>query len=413
MSDTKRRLAAVMFTDIVGYSRLMNSDESKAMKLLDEHDKIAEDCFKDYNGRLIKKIGDADFVEFSSALDAVKCAIKIQETLGQRNSSCENSFDEIHVRIGIHVGDIIEKGDDIFGDGVNIASRIVSVADGGEICISKEANASIQGQKEILSASIGSHNLKNIVESWDLYRIFIDNEDYKSWAEINYSKQVTFKQKANKLKRYLYVFTFLFLIIINIPIIQHTYSEWSKKQSIKKYSNELELILSSTRMLDSLMFIKTGEKDIYISISQDFLFPPGRTYLKTELNDDSMSVVKKDIRNALIPIIEMLNKFDGYIEIASSNDSDPLPKILSKRWKQTPSNEHISGARSASVFRYFMNNGLKISRVKLKNLLWGSYKPYKYINSKTIPSWEEILSANSTGEEKKMNRRFDVHFFYD
>ena len=166
-------------------------------------------------------------------------------------------------------------------------------------------------------------------------------------------------------------------------------------------------------MLDSLMFIKTGEKDIYISISQDFLFPPGRTYLKTELNDDSMSVVKKDIRNALIPIIEMLNKFDGYIEIASSNDSDPLPKILSKRWKQTPSNEHISGARSASVFRYFMNNGLKISRVKLKNLLWGSYKPYKYINSKTIPSWEEILSANSTGEEKKMNRRFDVHFFYD
>ena len=413
MSDTKRRLAAVMFTDIVGYSRLMNSDESKAMKLLDEHDKIAEDCFKDYNGRLIKKIGDADFVEFSSALDAVKCAIKIQETLGQRNSSCENSFDEIHVRIGIHVGDIIEKGDDIFGDGVNIASRIVSVADGGEICISQEANASIQGQKEILSASIGSHNLKNIVESWDLYRIFIDNDDYKSWAEINYSKQVTFKQKANKLKRYLYVFTFLFLMIINIPIIQHTYSEWSKKQSIKKYSNELELILSSTRMLDSLMFIKTGEKDIYISISQDFLFPPGRTYLKTELNDDSMSVVKKDIRNALIPIIEMLNKFDGYIEIASSNDSDPLPKIWSKRWKQTPSNEHISGARSASVFRYFMNNGLKISRVKLKNLLWGSYKPYKYINSKIIPSWEEILSANSTGEEKKMNRRFDVHFFYD
>ena len=204
MSDTKRRLAAVMFTDIVGYSRLMNSDESKAMKLLDEHDKIAENCFKDYNGRLIKKIGDADFVEFSSALDAVKCAIKIQETLGQRNSSCENSFDEIHVRIGIHVGDIIEKGDDIFGDGVNIASRIVSVADGGEICISKEANASIQGQKEILSASIGSHNLKNIVESWDLYRIFVDKDDYSSWAEDNYSKQVSLREQASALKRYLY-----------------------------------------------------------------------------------------------------------------------------------------------------------------------------------------------------------------
>lgn len=402
-----------MFTDIVGYSSLMNSDESKAMKLLDEHDKIAEDCFDKYNGRLIKKIGDADFIEFSSTLDAVKCAIKIQKVLGERNSSCLNSLDEINIRIGIHVGDIIEKGDDIFGDGVNIASRIVSVADAGEICISKEANASIQGQKEILSASIGSHNLKNIVEGWDLYRIFTDNEDYKSWAESNYSKQALFKQKVNKLKRYLYGFLFLFIIIVNIPIIQFTYQEWKKKNSIIKYKAELETVLSSTRMLDSLMFLKSSEKDIYLSISQDFLFPPGRTFLKTELNSDSISVVKKDIKNALIPIIEMMNKFDGYIEIASANDSDLLPNIWKKRMKQTPSNEHISGARSASVFKYFMDNGLEINKVKLKNLLWGSYKPYLYIDSKTIPTWEEILSANSTANQKKMNRRFDIHFFYD
>tara|TARA_B000000557_G_C20653413_1_gene391545 strand:- start:256 stop:756 length:501 start_codon:yes stop_codon:yes gene_type:complete len=166
-------------------------------------------------------------------------------------------------------------------------------------------------------------------------------------------------------------------------------------------------------MLDSLMFLKSSEKDIYLSISQDFLFPPGRTFLKTELNSDSISVVKKDIKNALIPIIEMMNKFDGYIEIASANDSDLLPNIWKKRMKQTPSNEHISGARSASVFKYFMDNGLEINKVKLKNLLWGSYKPYLYIDSKTIPTWEEILSANSTANQKKMNRRFDIHFFYD
>ena len=221
----ERKLTAIMFTDIVGYSRLMNSDESKAMKLLDEHDKIAENCFKDYNGRLIKKIGDADFVEFSSALDAVNCAINLQDVLRQRNFSCENTFDEIHVRIGIHVGDIIEKGDDIFGDGVNIASRIVSVADGGEICISKEANASIQGQKEIISASIGSHNLKNIVESWDLYRIFVDKDDYTSWAEDNYSKQVSLKEKASALKRYIYAFIVLFVLTLNIPIIRYSYME--------------------------------------------------------------------------------------------------------------------------------------------------------------------------------------------
>ena len=410
MSDTKRRLAAVMFTDIVGYSRLMNSDESKAMKLLDEHDKIAEDCFKDYNGRLIKKIGDADFVEFSSALDAVKCAIKIQETLGQRNSSCENSFDEIHVRIGIHVGDIIEKGDDIFGDGVNIASRIVSVADGGEICISKEANASIQGQKEILSASIGSHNLKNIVESWDLYRIFVDKDDYSSWAEDNYSKQVSLREQASALKRYLYAFIILFVLIINIPIVRYSYSEWSNKSSIKELSQDLELILSSNRMLGELIFLKTKEKDIYLSISQDFLFPAGKSILRTEYDKDSTEIVKKEINNALIPIIELMNKFDGNIEISSNSDSDQPPKQWRKR---IPSNAHLSGARSASMLKYFIKSGLKVNDIKVKNLLWGSYKPYQYIDSETIPSEQEILDANSDYKKKAMNRRVDIHFYYD
>jgi adenylate cyclase len=133
MPKTKRRLAAVMFTDIVDYSKLMNADESKAMELLNQHDKIAEDCFSDYNGKLIKKIGDADFIEFSSALDAVKCAINLQDRFKKRNQTTENIFDEINIRIGIHVGDIIEKEDDIFGDGVNIASRIVSIANGGNL----------------------------------------------------------------------------------------------------------------------------------------------------------------------------------------------------------------------------------------------------------------------------------------
>ena len=414
MSDSKRKLAAIMFTDIVGYSKLMNEDESRAMQLLENYDNIGKKCFSALNGRLIKKIGDADFVEFPSALDAVNCAINLQKKLKKHNLSQRNSFDKIHIRIGIHVGDIIEKGDDIFGDGVNIASRIVSVANKGEIYISKEANASIQGQKNIISASIGSHSLKNIVEKWDLYKVFPDEEDYKSWAEVNYNKQIMFKEKAYQFKRYLYILLFFVILGINIPIIRYNYLEWKKKDSIKHFNDELHTILSSARLLDSLIFLKKYEKDIFLSIKQDFLFLPGRTLLKTELNKDSMEVVKNEIKNVVIPVIEMMNKFDGYIEIASANDSDPLPKKWkSGKWKAIPSNEHISGARSASVFKYFIQNGLEINKIKLKNLLWGSYKPYSYINSDTIPTWDKILEANSSLYDKTMNRRFDIHFFYE
>ena len=414
MEKAKRRLAAVMFTDIVGYSKLMNEDETRAMQLLENYDDIGEKCFNELSGRLIKKIGDADFVEFSSALDAVSCAINLQNKLKEHNSSQKNSFDKIHIRIGIHIGDIIEKGDDIFGDGVNIASRIVSVANEGEICISKEANASIQGQKNIISASIGSHSLKNIVEKWDLYKVFSDQEDYKSWAEANYNKQAMFKEKASQFKRYLYILLFFVILGINIPIIRYNYFEWKKKDSIEEFNGELQTILSSARLLDSLIFLKKYDKDIFLSIKQDFLFTAGRTLLKTELNKDSIKVVKNEIKNVVIPLIEMMNKFDGYIEIASANDSDPLPKKWALgKWKAIPSNEHISGARSASVFKYFVQNGLEINKIKLKNLLWGSYKPYAYINSDTIPTWDKILEANSTRYEKTMNRRFDIHFFYD
>jgi len=405
MSNTKRRLAAVMFTDIVNYSKLMNSDESKAMELLNLHDKIAEKCFSDYNGKLIKKIGDADFVEFSSALDAVKCAINLQDRFKKRNQTSENIFDEIHIRIGIHVGDIIEKEDDIFGDGVNIASRIVSIANGGEICISKEANASIQGQKEILSASIGSHNLKNIVESWDLYRIFVDKEDYSSWAESNYSKQLSFKNKAAKLKKYLSFFIILLILIVNIPIAIFSYSEWSKRSSIKDFSEDIKLVLSSTKIFEDKVFIKTTPKDIYLSVTQVYWFPSMSSKLISN---------KPEIKNFLTVIIELMNRFDGHIEVSTHTDDLPVPNGLGYS-----SSEHLSSARSATIFLYLINNGLNINKLKFKNLFWGKYKPYSFIDSNVIPTDEQIFEANKgqnyreSAKKRSINRRIDFHFYYE
>ena len=400
-----------MFTDIVGYSKLMNTDESRAMKLLGEHDELGEHCINKFNGRLIKKIGDANFIEFQSSLDAVNCALEFQKSLRKRNQETKNNFDRVDVRIGIHVGDIIEKDGDLFGDGVNLANRIVSVANAGEICISKEANASIQGQKEIISASIGKHDLKNIVDSWDLYRIFINDREYSNWAEDNYQEKESFKVKSKLFKKYIFALSILLFLIINTPIVNHYYNDWSNKKSITELSEKLGIIYSTNRKLNDVVFIKTKEKDIYFSIKSDFLYPPGKFYLKGDYDESfRLKKINQEIKNILIPLIELMNGFDGNIEISANSDSDKMPKS----WRKTRgSNEHLSGTRSASLFKYLMKNGLDVNNIKIKNLLWGSYKPYSFIDLKTIPTWKQILKANPDIKTKAMNRRVDFHFFYD
>jgi hypothetical protein len=283
-----------------------------------------------------------------------------------------------------------------------------------EICISKEANASIQGQKEILSASIGSHNLKNIVESWDLYRIFVDKEDYSSWAESNYSKQISFRNKASKLKKYLSFFIIFIILIINIPIVIFSYYEWSKRSSIKDFSKDLKLVMESNRMLDDNVFIKTMPKDIYLSVLQKNWFPSASSRFSMVLGKDSTKILRPDIENFLTIMIELMNRFDGYLEVSTHTDNLPYPKGL----KYIDSGEHLSSARSATLFLYLINNGLNINKIKFKNLFWGKYKPYSYISSKVIPTDQQIIEANRGKNRKEafklrqMNRRIDFHFFY-
>ena len=401
-----RRLAAIMFTDIVDYSRLMNQDETKAMKLLENYDSIGEKCFNKYNGRLIKKIGDADFVEFPSALDAVNCAIQLQKVLKERNASLTNKFDIIHIRIGIHVGDVIEKDQDIFGDGVNIASRIVSVAGGGEICISKEANASIQGQKGIVSASIGEHTLKNIIEKWGLYRIFINEKEYSKWAEENYRKQVSLKKKTTTLKKYIVSFIIILFTLINVPIARHYYYDYTKKASINKFFKDVEIVLSSTDYYKDKISIIKKPKDVYLSIPLKEVFEQFSQDLKAE----------KDIGPLLKLIIGLMNRFDGLVEISTHSALGPVPIKVRDNWK---TDSHLSGARSATLLEYFMDNDLQANKIKFKNQLWGHYKPYKYIDSEIIPSNEQIKEANfgknrrEQNKKQSKNNRFDIRFYYD
>src|ERR671925_1147429 len=171
-ADEQRKLAAIMFTDMVGYTTLSQRNDKLAQELLEEHREILRGIFPRFNGTEIKTIGDAFLVEFGSALEAAQCAIEIQRTLAHRNADAPADR-QIQVRIGVHIGDVVHRGGDVYGDGVNIASRIEPVAGPGGICVSMDVERQIRNALETRFEKLAPTELKNISVPMDLFRIVL------------------------------------------------------------------------------------------------------------------------------------------------------------------------------------------------------------------------------------------------
>ncbi|MBI3416909.1 MAG: tetratricopeptide repeat protein, partial [Verrucomicrobia bacterium] len=178
-NSEQRKLAAIMFTDMVGYSALSQRNEKLAQELLEEHRALLRPLFPRFNGTEIKTIGDAFLVEFHSALEAAQCGIEIQRALAKRNHDVPADR-RIEIKIGIHIGDVVHRGGDVYGDGVNIASRIEPLAGAGGICVSMDVERQIRNALEARFEKLAPTELKNISVAMDLFRIVLPWETQSS-----------------------------------------------------------------------------------------------------------------------------------------------------------------------------------------------------------------------------------------
>ena len=165
----ERRLAAIMFTDIVGYSLLTQRDEARALSQLAEHNRLVRSALAEHDGKEIKTAGDSFLVEFPSALSAVQCAVSIQQALRLRSEAARG--DAIEVRIGIHLGDVVYREGDILGDGVNIASRIQSTAQASGIHISEDVARQVRNKIQWPLSDLGMLSLKNIAQPVHVFAV--------------------------------------------------------------------------------------------------------------------------------------------------------------------------------------------------------------------------------------------------
>ena len=172
LSENERSLAAIMFTDMVGFTALTQSDEAQSLQVLDRHNKLLRPIFPRFHGREVKTLGDSFLVEFDSALDATNCAIEIQRFLHDYNISSRDEW-KISLRIGIHLGDVVHKEGDVFGDAVNIASRLQPLAEPEGVCISDQVYGQVRNKIPQPLVRMEPRELKGVRFPVEVYKVMM------------------------------------------------------------------------------------------------------------------------------------------------------------------------------------------------------------------------------------------------
>jgi len=226
-----RQLAAIMFTDIVGYTALMGTDERKAFDLLQKNRELQKPIIEKFNGRWIKELGDGVMASFNAVSDAVAAAIEIQ--------GASNRAKDFQLRIGIHLGEVVFENEDVFGDGVNIASRIQAIANPGSIYISESVYKSISNKKDFQVKYVKEEKLKNVTEKVKIFQVISDG------IIVAHSPGMGLKTKPKP--KFLFIFGALMTLLIAGYFINHFYI--TRRDSGNSNSGRTEAIGKSIAVL--------------------------------------------------------------------------------------------------------------------------------------------------------------------
>ncbi len=303
-SKDKRKLAAIMFADVVGYSRMMAVNEEQTLELLKDFENICSPIISDNTGEIIKKVGDELFCEFSSAKQAVDCALSIQEAIQPYNDSRPKDF-KLQVRIGIHVGDIVLRDGDVFGDGVNVASRIQPFANPGGICISNAVKEAVSSHPNYNIKSEGQKELKNIIEKHTLYRV-----------ETGYEDEIVHVKKPTSSNKKIYIISALVLLLGIIGYYGFKYYKIYSDLTLlnntidigEEYNVLLDKIFTGEKVLILGNFMKNIEPEKYknINIKEVPDSKPKNIY------DELISLISSELPSS----VNLLSKYklDKYFE---------------------------------------------------------------------------------------------------
>jgi adenylate cyclase len=191
MAET-RKIAAILVADVVGYSRLAGADEDRTLsRLRGLRSDLIDPAIAAHHGRIVKRTGDGNLIEFRSVVDAVRCAIEMQSGMAERNAGLPAER-RIEFRVGIHLGDVVEESDgDLMGDGVNIAARLEGIANPGAICLSEDAYRQVKGRLDLAVSDLGPTLLKNIADPVRVYSLEVGKP-----AQVRATKPAAPKQRS-------------------------------------------------------------------------------------------------------------------------------------------------------------------------------------------------------------------------
>jgi adenylate cyclase len=216
-----RKLAAIMFTDMVGFSRQMGANETHMLRLLEVHNQVIQQAVTEHHGQVIKTVGDAFLVDFPSVVLAVQCAQQVQARFRSDNTEKEPT-DQIHVRIGIHLGDIVQRDGDVFGDGVNIASRLQGLAEADTICISDMVYRDVAKKLDLGTVvALGQPKLKNIAQRFQVYELL--PEPPKGLRQTLRIQRLKLSRRVGTAHRVVAAVLLLALVSAGTLVIRHLY----------------------------------------------------------------------------------------------------------------------------------------------------------------------------------------------